>query len=113
MRSSGTYYGDEIKSTKTVTKDFRKYFSISEDDIEKYTGKIVKKSTTKYYKKYEGKSTQIDTVLKAVGVPNKYYGKWSKRKPIAKANGIKVYIGTASQNTKLVNLAKKGKLVKP
>lgn len=70
------------------------------------------KPVAKYYKKYTGDSVKLDTVLKAVEVPAKYYGSWSKRKPLAKANGIKVYIGTAKQNTKLVNLAKQGKLKK-
>lgn len=71
------------------------------------------RTSSKYFPKYEGKSTQIDVVLKDIGVPTNYYGNWSKRKPIAKANGISVYIGSSSQNLKLVNLAKQGKLVKP
>lgn len=70
-------------------------------------------STDKYYKKYSGTSTQIDVVFKAIGVPSAYVGKWSRRKPVAKANGIKTYIGTAKQNLKLVDLAKRGKLLKP
>ena len=37
----------------------------------------------------------------------------SFRKKIAKANGIKNYTGTAKQNSKLLKLMKKGKLVKP
>lgn len=109
MRSSGKYYGDEVKSFNTITSDFYKYFGVSKEEVAQYTGETV----NKYYKKYTDKSTKIDVVLKAIGVPSKYYGSWTKRKPIAKANGIKVYIGTASQNTKLVNLAKKGKLIKP
>ena len=69
-----------------------------------------KTETAKYYKKYSGSSAQLDVVLKTVGVPSKYYGSWSKRKPLAKANGIKTYIGTAAQNNKLINLARQGKL---
>ena len=69
-------------------------------------------TTSAYYPKYYGSSTSLDTILKAIGVPAKYYGSWSKRKPLAKANGISLYIGTASQNTKLKNLAKQGKLKK-
>lgn len=65
-----------------------------------------------YYKKYKGSSTQIDVVLKAVGVPSKYYGSFTKRKKVATKNGIKAYVGTAKQNTQLVELAKKGKLKK-
>ena len=68
-----------------------------------------KKSTKKYFKKtsYSGKSF-IDA-LKNRGVNSSM----SFRKKIAKENGIKKYTGTAKQNTKLLNLMKKGKLVKP
>lgn len=71
----------------------------------------------KYYKKYTGDSYKIDEVFEAIGVPSKYCRDKSGetasvRKPIAKANGIVDYKGTATQNMKLVNLAKKGKLVK-
>lgn len=64
------------------------------------------------YKQYKGTSTKLNTVLKAVGVPDKYIGTWAKRKPIAKANGITNYTGTATQNLKLISLAKKGELKK-
>ena len=70
-------------------------------------------TTSKYYPKYTGTSTSIDTVFRAIGVPEQYCGKWSKRKTVAKANGISAYAGTAGQNSKLVTLAKQGKLVKP
>lgn len=69
-------------------------------------------ATSSYYPKYTGKSTMLDTVLKAVGVPAGYRGSWAKRKPLAVKNGIKSYTGTASQNTQLISLAKKGKLKK-
>ena len=69
-------------------------------------------SNSKYYKKYVGRSLKIDKVLKAVGVPAKYYGTYIKRKPVAKANGIDKYTGTYTENTKLIDLAKKGKLKK-
>ena len=65
-----------------------------------------------YYKKYTGKSNLIDVIFKTVGVPEKYCGSWSKRKAVATKNGIKLYVGSASQNSKLVNLAKEGKLKK-
>lgn len=69
-------------------------------------------TTSTYYKKYTGKSGSVDTVLKTVGVPEKYRGNWAKRKPVAAANGIKSYTGTAVQNSKLISLAKNGKLKK-
>ena len=67
-------------------------------------------SPSAYYPKYYGSSSSLDTILKAIGVPAQYYGSWSKRRPIAKANGISLYVGTASQNTRLKQLAKEGKL---
>lgn len=69
-------------------------------------------SSTKYYSKYTGKAVAIDTVFAAIGVPATYRGNWKNRAPIAKANGIGNYEGTASQNNKLVTLAKQGKLKK-
>jgi hypothetical protein len=70
------------------------------------------KKETEYYAKYNGSSTLVDTVLEAVGVTAKYRGFWKKRKPLADVNGIKAYEGSAEQNFKLINLAKKGKLKK-
>lgn len=69
-------------------------------------------ATTKYYKKYTGRSMEIDKVFKAVGVPAKYYGNYTKRKAVAKKNNISNYVGSYEQNIKLINLAKNGKLKK-
>ena len=66
-----------------------------------------------YYPKYTGSATQLDTILAAIGVPVTLRGNASKRIPIAKANGITKYTGTAAQNTTLIKLAKTGKLIKP
>ena len=68
--------------------------------------------TTRYYPKYTGTSTQIDTVLLMIGVPSNYRGSWNKRRKIAKVNGIKAYVGSAKQNLELISLAKRGKLKK-
>lgn len=65
-----------------------------------------------YYKKYTGTKTAVDAVLKAIGVPDKFIGSWSKRKPLAQKNGISGYKGTAFQNNTIVALAKSGKLKK-
>ncbi len=62
-----------------------------------------------YFTKYTGTSGSIVTALKTIGADSSF----SYRAKIAKANGIKGYIGTASQNTNLVTLLKQGKLVKP
>ena len=64
----------------------------------------------KYYepiKSYKGNSF-VDA-LKKRGVN----ASMAFRKKIASVNGIKNYTGTAKQNSKLLNLMKKGKLVKP
>lgn len=73
-------------------------------------GRIIKKAS--YYSKYTGSSIKIDEVFKAAGVPSKYIGSVSARKPVAKKNGISLYSGTAAQNMKLIKLTKKGKLKK-
>lgn len=65
-----------------------------------------------YYPKYIGKSYGIDTVFKSIGVPEKFRGNYKNRNAIAKANGISKYTGSASQNIKLIDLAKQGKLKK-
>lgn len=66
-------------------------------------------SNVNYYPRYFGTSSSIVTALNTVGVASSF----NNRKKIAKANGITVYLGTAAQNIKLLNLLKQGKLVKP
>ena len=61
-----------------------------------------------YYPKYKGKSKSLVDALKSLGISS---GK-NNRKRIAVLNGIKNYSGTATQNTRLLNLLKKGKLIK-
>lgn len=72
-------------------------------------------SSDEYYPKYTGNSYGIDSVFKAIGVPEKFLGTYAgggykNRITIAKANGISSYTGTAAQNLKLIDLAKQGKL---
>lgn len=64
--------------------------------------------SSNYYKKYTGSSGSIVTALNAIGVNSSY----TYREKIAKTNGISGYAGTATQNTKMVNLLKQGKLKK-
>lgn len=78
------------------------------DDLAEKVTKNLKGVT--YYPKYNGTSGLVDTVFKAIGVPTQYIGKWSLRKPIAIANDIDNYVGSAVQNIKLMTLAKQGKL---
>ena len=63
-----------------------------------------------YYTKYIGNSTNLDMILKSIGVENKYLHFPSRRKPLAKKNGLKNYKGSLSENMKLIELAKQGKL---
>lgn len=66
-------------------------------------------STVNYYPRYFGTTGSIVTALNSIKVVSSF----SNRKKIAKANGITMYMGTAAQNIKLLNLLKQGKLIKP
>lgn len=79
---------------------------VNKYDLTKYDAIFV----SDYYPKYTGTSGKIDEVFKAIKVPAQYIGNVTKRKPIAVANAIKDYKGTAAQNVALMNLAKQGKL---
>jgi len=57
--------------------------------------------------KYTGVS--IAAALVSIGVN----GSLANRRKIAKANGIKLYVGTTNQNIQMLNLLKTGKLIKP
>ena len=57
-------------------------------------------------KKYKG-SSLVDA-LKQIKVDSSF----AYRKKLASKNGVKLYVGSASQNTKLLNLLKQGKLIK-
>lgn len=75
--------------------------------VEENTKKPVKKKIV-YYPRYRGKSGSLVDALKSLGINS---GK-NNRKRIAVLNGIKNYSGSASQNTKLLNLLKRGTLIK-
>jgi N-acetylmuramoyl-L-alanine amidase len=79
-----------------------------------YTKKVTAKAEAPkpsiYYPKYTGLSYGIDTVFKAIGVPENLRGKPANRRPIASKNGIVNYTGRIDQNLKLIALAKKGTL---
>ena len=62
-----------------------------------------------YFKKYTGNSTSIADALKSLG----YDSSFAYRKKIAATNCIKLYAGTAKQNTQMLSLLKQGKLIKP
>lgn len=76
------------------------------------TAPATKPAPSPYYPKYTGSSTRVDEVFASIGVPSQYRGNYRKRVPIAKANGISNYSGSATQNLKLITLAKAGQLKK-
>ena len=72
---------------------------------------IATTSSSGYYAPYTGKLQNLDAILKAVGLPSKYYGSVAKRRTyVIKAGIFTSYNGTYTQNIKLINLAKAGKL---
>lgn len=62
-----------------------------------------------YFPKYYGSTVSIVTALNSLKIKSSF----AYRKTIATANGISGYLGTAAQNTKMLNLLKCGKLIKP
>ena len=69
-------------------------------------------STSNFYPKYTGASKDLNTVFSAIGVPTHLNGSWEKRKAIATKNGIYDYVGSLTDNIRLLALAKSGKLKK-
>lgn len=113
-----TYYTIEQNKggCRVVTNELRKYESdyhflrpLNQTNIGADRTVPTQSTKTAYFKPYKGKSDSLVDALEAVGAKSDF----AYRKKIAKANGIKTYIGTASQNTKLLNLLKRGKLIKP
>lgn len=79
------------------------------------TGQTNISATTQYYQRATYRGNSIVDAFKSIGIysiGNLNIGNWRSRAEIAKANGISNYTGTASQNTKLLNLLKQGKLKK-
>ena len=104
---------NNAENTSSILDTVNKNTNNLSTQISRVENKVTKGQKTdkvKYYspiKSYKGNSF-VDA-LKKRGVNSSM----SFRKKIAKANGIKNYTGTAKQNSKLLNLMKKGKLVKP
>ena len=68
---------------------------------------VITSSSVAYFKAFN--SGSIVSGLNSIGVDSSF----SYRTKIANANGISNYTGTAQQNTKLCELARQGKLIKP
>lgn len=84
-----------------IDKDFSKV--VDTKDIN-----FIDKPIIEYYKKCASKYVSIVDALKSIGVNSSF----SNRSKIAKANSIKGYVGLASQNKKMLDLLKQGKLIK-
>ena len=97
----------------TITGESGNWYKINYNGKTAYVSKSyitkTKPVTVTYFKKYTGKSVSIDEALKSVCGKSGY----DYRKEIATANKISGYKGTAAQNTKMLNLLKQGKLIKP
>ena len=91
-------YGQSVK---------RKTLGVNDRYIRGYA--VPKYVTVSYYPKYTGTSVSIVDGLIAVGENSSF----SNRKKIAVANNIKSYIGSGTQNKKMLELLKIGKLIKP
>lgn len=95
------WYGDESKSmSKSCCDSFYDYFGIAKP--------VASKPKVTYLENKTYKGSSISEALKQIGANNSY----SYRSKLASKNGINSYKGTASQNTKMLNLLKKGKLIK-
>ena len=66
-------------------------------------------TSNSYFRKYTGNSDSIVDALKSINEKSEY----GYRSMIASKNGITNYTGSATQNTKLLNLLKAGKLIRP
>lgn len=84
-----------------IDKDFSKV--VDTKDIN-----FIDKPTIEYYQKCSSKYISIVDALKSIGVNSSF----SNRSKIAKSNSIKGYIGLGSQNSKMLELLKQGKLIK-
>lgn len=82
-------------------------------EVQKEVNKILeadnKKNEVIYFPRFDGKTGSIVDALKSMGINSSF----SNRKKIATANGIKGYVGTPEQNTKLLIKLMAGKLIKP
>lgn len=97
-KTTSTKLTSNTTSTKNKTSAAKKTNATTSPNTYNYTTK-----------KGLNTSTSIVDALRATGADSSM----SARKEIAAANGIKNYKGTASQNTKMLNMMKSGDLVKP
>lgn len=103
--------GHEARKASLAAQGYNNYEEIRARVNELYGVKATTPAAPKveYYARYFGTTASIVTALNSLGIGSSF----ANRKKIAAANGISGYLGTAAQNTRLLNLLKQGKLVKP
>ena len=108
-KSTGSHchYCVRGNASKAQIRDITE-LSLIPNNIGLYNDIDEKHSNMSFYPKYNGKSISLVDALKSLNINSAF----SNRQKIAKANGIKSYLGTAVQNNKLLTLLKKGKLIK-
>lgn len=85
-------------------------FNLNSAVAEKYLRKVEPTTSAATFpapKDYNG--TSLETALNLIGISATY----TNRLKIAKANGVSLYLGTKSQNARLLALLKEGELLKP
>lgn len=107
IEAKGSAYGVTKTEFKKRYKHFMHYGELEDVDYTDAT-KYVSASKKVYYHKCLSTETSIVDALNHLLIDPSF----EHRKRIALANGIANYKGTANQNTKLLKLLKKGKLVK-
>lgn len=65
--------------------------------------------TEVYFARCDSEHTSLADALRSIGEKSSY----DYRKVVAKENNISGYVGSAKQNTQMLRLLKKGKLIKP
>lgn len=119
------YSGNNAPTTRTMRTAFKStgMFDVFVPSVKKQRGDILVKAGshtvmilddetevgTKYFKKYTGSDNSIVDALKSIGEKSAI----TYRKQIAEANGISGYSGTAKQNLEMIDLLKRGRLIKP
>ena len=93
----------------TIMSIYNKYPEIAALDAEFLGVASAAPIDSTYYPAFTGVTNSIVTALQTLKVDSNF----NYRKKIAGANGISNYTGTAVQNTKMLNLLKQGKLIKP
>lgn len=91
------------KAMKKVKHDYSGFYGVLRP---KDRSKL---DTEEYFKACEKKHTSLVDALRSVGAKSDF----AYRKVIASENNISGYIGSAKQNTAMLNLLKNGKLIKP